>query len=417
MNRILLLTTAHTYRANAFLDAAKKLGIEAVQAVDMATPLAEEWQVELGLDFSQVGDSAQTIVDYAQKYPLDAVLSVDDSGSLLAARVCELLKLSHNSSDAALAARNKYEMRRMIAAAGLLCPWFQRHDTSEKAQRIAQEISYPCVVKPLTLSGSRGVMRVNNGEELVVAVTRLTRLLNKIKGHGTHPYLIEEYIPGVEVALEGLLDNGKLTALALFDKPDPLVGPFFEETIYVTPSRLPDDVQDTIHKTVAKTAQALGLRTGPVHAELRINEKGAWIVEIAGRTIGGLCSRTLEFGMTVTLEELVLRQACGFPLDILQKIQLARGVMMIPIPQIGSIPQAGLLREVAGIEEARSIPLIDDVIITARLNYPLTPLPEGESYLGFIFAKGNTPEQVETALRQAHEKLSFQIDPLLSIIS
>lgn len=410
MNRILLLTTAHTYRANAFLDAAKKLGIEAVQAVNMATPLAEEWQVELGLDFSQVETSAQTIIDYAQNHPLNAVLSVDDSGSLLAARVCDLLNLPHNSSEAALAARNKYEMRRMISAAGLLCPWFQRHDTAENVREIAQEVSYPCVVKPLTLSGSRGVMRVNSKAELTAAIPRLTRLLNKIKGTGTHPYLIEEYIPGVEVALEGLLDNGKLTVLALFDKPDPLIGPFFEETIYVTPSRLPDAVQASIHKMVAQTSQALGLRTGPVHAELRINEKGAWIVEIAGRTIGGLCSRTLEFGMAATLEELVLRQACGLPLDVLQEVQLARGVMMIPIPQ------AGLLREVLGIEKAVAVPLIDDVIITARLNYPLTPLPEGESYLGFIFGKGDTPEQVEAALRRAHGELSFQIDPLLQMV-
>jgi len=265
---------------------------------------------------------------------------------------------------------------------------------------VEREICYPCVVKPEDLNGSRGVIRANNREELLAAVERLRQLI----GPGRH-FLVEEYMPGVEVALEGILDGGQLQVLALFDKPDPLEGPFFEETIYVTPSRLPADAQDDIVKTTAQAARALGLEMGPIHAELRINERGAWIVEIAGRSIGGLCSRTLRFGTDASLEELILRQATGLSLDGLAREGRAGGVMMIPIPE------AGILRGVYGVDNAKAVTGIEDVQITAQMNYPLVPLPEGDAYLGFIFAAGDTPEEVEAALRAAHAELRFEILP------
>jgi biotin carboxylase len=252
-------------------------------------------------------------------------------------------------------------------------------------------------------------MRADDPAEFVTAVERLKQLLQSIHATASnHPYLVEDFIPGVEVALEGMLDSGRLTVLALFDKPDPLNGPFFEETIYVTPSRLAPDVQAAIADCAAQAAAALGLREGPVHAELRVNGDGPWILEIAGRSIGGLCSQTLRFGSDVSLEELILRQAVGLPLEI-EREQQASGVIMIPIPE------AGVLKTIAGVEEARAVPLIDDVQITARINYPLVPLPEGESYLGFIFARGNAPATVEVALREAHRKLDFTILPELTL--
>uniref|UniRef100_UPI0035AE06B0 ATP-grasp domain-containing protein n=1 Tax=Promineifilum sp. TaxID=2664178 RepID=UPI0035AE06B0 len=280
---------------------------------------------------------------------------------------------------------------------------------------VAAQVPYPCVVKPLNLNGSRGVMRADSPEELAAAVRRLTRLITSdvrvASDAAPRPYLVESYIPGFEVALEGLLDEGHLRVLALFDKPDPLDGPFFEETIYVTPSRLPAATQRAIEQTTAAAARALGLCMGPVHAELRVNEQGVWIVEIAGRSIGGLCSQVLRFGIDGSLEELILRQAAGLPLGDTARRDRAAGVMMIPIPE------AGLLREVAGVEEAAATPLIESVEITARLHYPLTPLPEGDSYLGFIFARGDTPAAVEAALRRAHGCLRFRIEPLLTVIS
>jgi biotin carboxylase len=228
---------------------------------------------------------------------------------------------------------------------------------------------------------------------------------------GSTHILVESFIPGFEVALEGLLDRGRLHVLALFDKPDPLDGPFFEETIYVTPSRLPEAVQADIAASTARAAGALGLVRGPVHAELRVNEAGAWLVEVAGRSIGGLCSHTLRFGPGLSLEELILRQAVGLDVEDVWRLQEgARGVMMIPIPE------AGILKEVRGTEEARQVPGNESVEITAPLNYPLVPLPEGESYLGFIFASGSQPDRVEAALRQAHQRLQFRIEPMLPLL-
>ena len=218
--------------------------------------------------------------------------------------------------------------------------------------------------------------------------------------------LVEDYVSGVEVALEGVMTGGELKVLALFDKPDPLEGPFFEETIYVTPSRLPEGRQSEIAATTAKAAEALGLREGPIHAELRLNSKGVWVIEIAGRSIGGLCSRSLRFGVGLSLEELLLRHALGMDVSTLTRESVASGVMMMPIPQ------AGVLKGVRGEREAEAVSGIQEVTITSHLGKVLVPLPEGSSYLGFIFARGETPETVESALREAAARFDFVISPL-----
>ncbi len=409
-HRIMLLVTAHSYRGEAFLQAAQRLDIDVIQAMDMTKELAAFWQQPLGVDFTQPEAAAQTLVDFAQTQPVDAILAVDDSGTLLAARASDLLGLPHNSPRAAEAARDKYRMRTLMAAGGVPCPVFRRFSTASDPHLVAAQVDYPCVVKPLNLNGSRGVMRADTPAELVTAVQRLTQILETQQPDGqAKPYLVEDFIPGFEVALEGILDQGQLTVLALFDKPDPLDGPFFEETIYVTPSRLPAATQSAIANCVTKAAQALGLQGGPVHAELRVNDQGPWMLEVAGRSIGGLCSQTLRFGVDVSLEELILRQACGMPLLTTQRENKASGVMMIPIPG------PGILQAVTGVAAAQAVPLIEGVEITAKLNYPLIPLPEGDSYLGFIFARGETPAAVEAALRLAHSHLHFTIVPEIAL--
>ena len=400
---VLLLTTPQSYRATAFLAAAKKLGIAIVQGVDLPEALAEQWGVQLRLDFSQPDTAVSHIVAFAQERPLAAVIPVDDAGAVLAAKASQALGLPHNKVAAAEAARDKYKMRQMLAAAGVSSPRFAQFPLNESMTAVlayvAAEIGFPCVVKPLHLNGSRGVMRANDAVELVAVIGRLRTMLPDA---GT--FLVESYLPGVEVALEAVLENGRLHPLAIFDKPDPLEGPFFEETIYVTPSRLPENVQQQVVETAAAGAAALGLQLGSVHAELRVNEAGAWIVEVNGRSIGGLCSQTLRFDMGMSLEELILRQATGLPVSHLQREQQASGVMMIPIPH------GGILRGFTGEDAARAVPGVDEVTITAPLNNRLVPLPEGESYLGFIFATGEQPDEVESALREAHHCLKFQID-------
>lgn len=407
--RILLLTTAHSYRGRAFGAAAEKLGVEIVQAVDLPPELAH--QAPLAVNFQAPETAVATIVEAARQRPFAAILAVDDGGALIAARASDALHLPHNDPLAAEAARDKYVMRQRLAAGGVPVPRFRRLPLDVPAAQIVRtvaEIGYPCVVKPRRLSGSRGVMRVDDEDELRAAVTRLRRLLHPLEANS---FLVEEYLPGVEVALEGLLDNGRLHVLALFDKPDPLEGPFFEETIYVTPSRLPAETQAAIAAAAEQAAVSLGLRIGPIHAELRVNDAGPWLVEVAGRSIGGLCSQTLRFGVDGSLEELIVRQAAGLPLGDLAREQQASGVMMIPIPQ------AGLLRGVEGVAAATAVAGVEDVTITARLHNRLVPLPEGESYLGFIFARGDTPAQVEAALREAHGRLHFEIDAELPVIT
>ncbi len=401
---ILLLMTPATYRGGAFLSAAQRLNLDVVVGIDLPETLAEYWHVPLGVDFANPAASVRTIVDYAREHPLAAILSVDDSASELAALASNALGLPHNSPGAAEAARDKLLMRTLMSQGGAPCPVFRPFLLSADPAQVATQVDYPCVVKPLRLSGSRGVIRANNQTEFVAAFHRLKRLL-LTEGYTAHEtsILVEDFIPGFEVALEGILTHGQLKVLTLFDKPDPLDGPFFEETIYITPSRLSQEMQQRIAQCVTVAAASLALREGPVHAELRVNEQGPWMLEMAGRSIGGLCSTVLEFGSGMCLEELILRHAIGEEIGSIERESHAAGVMMIPIPS------GGMLKGVHGIEEAQSVPFITGVEITAKLNQPLVPLPEGASYLGFIFARGATPSEVESAIRKAHSHLRFDI--------
>ena len=408
--RVVLLMSPATYRAGAFLGAAKRLGLEVVRGIDLPEPLAEYWDVPLGLDFTRPEAAAGQLVA-ALEGPVDAVLSVDDGATLVAALASAALGLPHNDPASALAARDKFVMREALAAGGVPVPAYRRYPLTADPREIATEVEFPCVVKPLRLSGSRGVIRADEPEGFVAAWERTRRLLlaDGNDPNDTH-LLVERYVPGVEVALEGLLTGGELRTLALFDKPDPLDGPFFEETIYVTPSRLPAATQAAISARTGEAAAALGLREGPVHAELRVNAEDVWLIEMAGRSIGGLCGSVLEFGAGVCLEELILRHAVGLPLPAeLERRGEAAGVMMIPIPK------GGMLREVRGEAEAAAVSGVTGVEITAKLNHPLVPLPEGTSYLGFIFARAATPEEAEAALREAHGKLAFRIEPTIML--
>jgi biotin carboxylase len=405
--RIVLIGSGRSYRNPPFVEAGRALGLDVVTGEDVPLPLLARARADLPLDYRDLVRSTDAIVEFARTRPVDAVLGVDDSGTLLAARASAALGLRHNAPDAAAAARDKRVMRERFAADGVPSPAFRAFRLDEDPAVVARAARYPCVVKPTGLSGSRGVMRADTPAELVERIARLRAI---VAGERCEDALVEDFVPGVEVALEGLLEDGRLRVLALFDKPDPLDGPFFEETLYVTPSRLPADAQQAIADAAARAAAALGLVMGPVHAELRWNEKGPWLIEVAGRSIGGLCSRTLRFGAGTSLEELILRQAVGLPTDLPREAG-ARGVLMLPIPR------AGHLRAVHGVEDARTVPLIEDVEITARLNHPLVPLPEGDAYLGFVFARGETPEAVEAALRAAHRRLRFDIAPEIQLSS
>ncbi|MCC6313660.1 MAG: ATP-grasp domain-containing protein [Thermomicrobiales bacterium] len=407
--RVLLLYTPTSYRATAFIAAAERLGLDVVHGMDTPEPLASHWGLPVALDFARPEEAIARIGALHAEHPFAAVLAVDDGATLLAVEVSAALGLPHNDPASALAARDKWEMRQRLAAAKVPVPAFRRYPLDADPAAIADDQHYPCVVKPLRLSGSRGVIRADDADAFVAAWERTRRIIESEGANGEPALLVESYLPGVEVAVEGLLTGGKLRLLAIFDKPDPLEGPFFEETIYVTPSRLPPGMQAEIAARTAQAAAAVGLREGPVHAELRINAAGVWPIELAGRSIGGLCSSVLEFGVGIGLEELILRHAVGWPLPATAREHHGAGVMMIPIPR------GGMLRGVEGVAEACAEPGVTGVEITARVNHPVTPLPEGSSYLGFIFARTDSPAAAEAALRAAHARLRFRIEPTIGL--
>ena len=411
MPRVLLLLPTTTYRTKAFMDAAKRLAVDVVAATEL--PSALEGKNPSGLmtlDFLDPKIAASHVVEFAAHYPVDAVIPVDEDTAVAAAWIAGELKLKHNSVGSATTAKNKRLMREALKAAGVPVPRFWGFQLDDDLVAQSREVNYPCVVKPVFLSTSRGVMRIDDPRQFIPAIHRLEGILEKKDvarrgGASAREVLVEEFVPGVEIALEGLLTEGKLQTLAIFDKPDPLDGPFFEETIYITPPRLSREVQRSVADTTEAAARAMGLTRGPVHAELRINDKGPWVIEVAARAIGGLCSRTLRFGKEgASLEELIIRHALGEDVRAFEREERAAGVMMIPIPK------SGVLKQVLGVESAKRVANVEDVIITAHVTQKVAPPPEGASYLGFIFSRADSPELAESAIREAHRKLDFVIE-------
>lgn len=403
MAHVLLLMSTRTYRAKAFLEAARRLGVQVVVGSERRQALAAKARgTSLTLDFRRPDRAARSVARFARERPLDAVLGVDDDTTVIAAKAATLLGLPHNSVESVRAAHDKYRTRRVLAAAGLPGPSFRQVRMTSDPGAVARRVPYPCVLKPVALAASRGVIRADGPEEFVAAFQRIAAML-AADGTVQRQILVESFLPGPEVALEGLMIDGALHTLALFDKPDPLDGPYFEETLYVTPSRLSERQQQDIAETVAHAAAALGLRHGPLHAELRVGRGGPYLVEVAARSIGGLCSTALRFGTDMSLEELILRHAVGADLTSLERERRSAGAMMLPIPR------AGILREVRGRDEALRVPGVEDVAITIPIGQPVIPLPEGDRYLGFVFARGETPAVVEASLRKAHRSLGFAI--------
>jgi biotin carboxylase len=395
--RLLLFAATTGYQIRVFAEAARRLGAELTLATDRCHILDDPWgDHAVPVRFDHTGWSVKNLAGLA----FDAIAAVGDRPALLAAQAAEALGLPFHPPAAARACHDKYLARTLYRDAGMRVPEFFRVESEADAARAP----YPCVLKPLGLSASRGVIRANSPAEFRAAYRRIGKM-------GEHEIVVEEYIPGREFAVEGLVTNGKLQPLAIFDKPNPLEGPYFEESIYVTPSRESAAVQNELLETAAAAVRALGLRHGPVHAELRHNPSGAWMLEAHARPIGGLCAKALRFTGGMPLEELILRHALGEDVSAAKLDAAASGVMMIPIPK------DGLYESVDGEDRAAAVPGVEDVIITAQTGQRLVPLPEGSSYLGFIFARGHSPQAVEESLRRAYTELHFHIATVLETLS
>jgi biotin carboxylase len=406
MARLLLLVPSATYRARDFLEAARALGVDVVIGTEEAHALHDLMGTgALEVPLHDPVRAARVIVAHDEVAPLDAVIAVDDQGTVVAAEASAELGLRHNPPDAVAAARDKLALRARLAAFEVPQPVFSPLAAGAgdgEVAAVAAAVGFPCVIKPTTLSGSQGVLRADTADEAVAVATRVRRIATGAGVDPGAPLLVERFAPGPEVAVEGLLVAGELRVLAVFDKPDPMDGPAFEETIYVTPSRLDEADLAAALAAVAAATAALGLVEGPVHAEVRVHDGRAAVIEVAARTIGGLCGRALSFSTGRSLEELVIAHALGLPLGPTGALG-ASGVLMVPITR------AGTLVEVAGQQEAKSVPGVTDVQITIAPGRAVEPVPEGNRYLGFVFARDRTPARVEKALRRAWARLDVRV--------
>jgi biotin carboxylase len=410
MARVLLLLPTSTYRAPDFLAAAARLGAEVVVGSEQPQALAGSMGPRaVVVPFGSPGRAVAAIEDLHSRLPLDAVVAVDDQGVRVAAEASARLGLRSSPPGAVASTRDKAEMRERLAAAGVRQPDYRVAQGVAGAVAAAEEVGYPCVLKPVSRSGSQGVIRADTLAQAEEAAERVFRIL---KGCA-EPLLVERYVAGDELAVEALLANGRLQVLAVFDKPDPLEGPYFEETIYVTPSLQPAWALESAEEAVGGATAALGLSEGPVHAEVRVDADAGGpgkaarvtVLELAARSIGGLCSRALRFGSGMSLEEVVLRHALGLGPDGITREAPAAGVMMLPIRS------AGILEEVSGRDQAMAVPGIVGLELSIPPGRELVPLPEGDRYLGFLFARGATPQEVEGALRSAEARLEVHVRP------
>ena len=423
MVRLLIFTAKLGYQTRSFDEAARKLGVELVFVSDRCHQLEDPWgDRAIPVHFESPQTAAYAVMQAMRGQDIDGILALGDRPAVTAAYVARGLGIQYNHPASVEACGSKMRMREVFREAGLRVPWFRAVSLHPAPEPSLLGITYPCVLKPLSLSASQGVVRANSREEFIAAAARIHRLLDSPEIQATREanldqFLAEGYIPGREVAVEGLLTDGKLRVLAIFDKPDALEGPYFEETIYVTPSRFPHEQQSEIERCTADAVRALGLSHGPLHAEFRINNDGVWPLEVAPRPIGGLCARALRFApqptsqnqATIGLDELLLRHALDLPGSEWQREKKSSGVMMIPVPK------SGVLEKIEGEALARDVPGITALEVTARLHDYIAAWPEGSSYLGFLFASAETPDEVEDAIRAAHAKLHFDLRPRLPV--
>ena len=423
-HRVLILSATTGYQLRSFNDAASRLGITLAFATDRCHALDDPWQDEaVPVRFHEEDASIAGVVAAAAARPFAGALPVGDRPARLAARVGAALGLPGHPLQSVVDATSKLRARRRFQAAGLATPWFVPVPPGAPAEVFARDprVVYPCVVKPTGLSGSRGVIRADTPAEGAAAIERIRALLARpdvraLRTPDGDQIVIEGFIPGREYALEGVMTNGRLVTLAIFDKPDPLDGPFFEETIYATPARLGPTEERAILATVEQAVAALGLHHGAVHAECRMDQATVVMLEIAPRPIGGLCSRVLRFvpatspeSTPISLEELLLRHAVGEDVTGWRREPQAAAVMMIPIPRRGH------LRRVEGEDAARAVRLVEEVRITAKQDQLLEPLPEAGSYLGFIFARAGSASAAIEAVREAHACLAFGIEAQIAV--
>ena len=398
---VLLIAPALSYRVASYINAAEKLNYQLLVVSNSKHSLIPQIASGITVDFSQPEETIQTILQVVQNLHIRTVISTDDSVVTIASRIAASLALPHNDPASSLLTYRKDLARERLKSAGCRIPEFQVGEFSA-ASSIAKTLAYPVVLKPLMLSGSRGVIRADDSAEFVRAAETIRQILQKESGneYEKNHFLIESFLPGIEIAFDGFVKQGRMIALAMFDKPEPMDGPYFEESYYITPSQLPESTQQSIIQEIEHCCRAYGLNHGPIHAEVRITEQGPVLIEMASRTIGGQCAQTIEYVLGAHLEEIIIKLACEDSVTLDRSDSYA-GVLMIPIKQ------QGILKRVEGMTRAQQVEYVNSVEIHIQPGYELKPLPWGSSYLGFIFAQAPNFDTTFNALKNAHQALTF----------
>ncbi len=406
--RLLLVSPHASYRIAPFVEAAKRRGADLFLLAARSTLDLPSGLPGARYDADDLAGTIDIALNAHDALAFHGVCATDDATTELAARIAARMGVVFNDPGAAALTRDKLAARRRLQQRGLRCPPFAALDLRQDVDDLAGLPGYPLVVKPLHLSASRGVIRVDDRSQLAAAMSRLRALLEREFRAPDYGAIAEAFIPGFEVALEGLLTAGQLHVLAVFDKPDPLIGPYFEETYYTTPTRLSAHNLSRVVDSVQATCDAYGLTEGPVHAECRVNEAGAWPLELASRTIGGKCARLLSMATGLTLEEIVVAHALGEHVSPMP-IQGGAGVLMVPVPR------SGMVRRVEGIGRARAVPGVVDVEIDVGTGEVITAWPEGGSYPGFVFSRADSAYDAEQSLRRAHAELDIVVAPIIGV--
>lgn len=402
LKKLLVILPANTYRAQRFLEAARKLGVDVFIATDSDfSPPDPSNSVIDGISFCDPKEAGRQIADIIRHQGPMSVLAVDEAAVEVAEWTRVALGLIDHPNSGILATRDKRELRQRLRENNISQP--KTFDILELEQGRG-EIPFPVVVKPSKGSGSIGVTKAQNQQELTKSLITVQDVIAKMT-ISNQCIVVEEYIPGVEFAVDILVTDGKLHVLVIFEKPDPLVGPFFAETIYVTPPHLTDSQLEALHSVIQKCIRALSINNGPLHLELRLTSANDWVpIDIASRSIGGNCSNALAFASNTSLEELIIQNALGLEVINTQRERRASGVYMIPAETLGT------LVAVHGVEAALKVRFVEDIQITVKPGTKTVPLPFDNQYLGFIFAKAPGAKTVEKALRTARALLEIEVD-------
>jgi hypothetical protein len=384
MKKVLLVIPEKSYKSNDFVVAAKRLKIPFSIITD-SQQVSERLSDNI-IVYNFQKDISLEILEKLKN--ITHILPVDHSSLEFAAKLRDLLSATGNSYVSVMNAMDKYKSRTIF------------NDVTEVKIKNAY-INDPKDLITFMSKINIGVLKPTRGtaSNKVIKVTQqnMDQLLiqNIIKDCDENELIIEEFIEGDEYAFEGILIDSKLSKFVVFEKPLAFVEPYFEESIYITPSNLSNEIIESVHKRLQKACQKLGLTNGPIHAEFKISNNEVFLIEINPRMIGGLCSRCLSFGLfKQSLEELIL---LSFSTGKFKKVELLSnyvGVLMLPVPKSGKFISINH-NEIMKIENVSSVD------ITVSKNTLLQMPPNGERYLGFVFSQGENKSVVMRALESA----------------